>query len=133
MSAIARGSFTVKIQPEGAGDAADGVTLGRMLLDKQYDGDLIASAQGQMLTAMTTAEGSAGYVAIERVTGRLAGRDGSFVLQHSGSMDRSAQTLSISIVPDSGSRGLAGLIGTLAIVVRDGKHFYELSYTLPER
>jgi len=83
------------------------------------------------LTAMTSVEGSAGYVAIERLTGALKGRKGSFVLQHTGTMNRSAQHLTISVVPDSGTEELTGLTGVMTIRIADGKHFYELEYTLP--
>jgi hypothetical protein len=127
MTATAKGAFTVDMKPQ---NDADGASIGRMLLDKHYTGDLVATARGQMLAAMTAVQGSAGYVAIERVTGRLAGRDGSFVLQHSGSMDRGVPSLSITVVPDSGTDGLAGLRGTLKIDIQDGAHFYELAYEL---
>jgi Protein of unknown function (DUF3224) len=105
--------------------------LGRMLLDKQYAGDLVADGQGQMLTAMTATQGSAGYVAIELVTGTLHGRAGSFALQHSGTMDRGSPLLLVTLVPDSGTDALEGISGQLTIRVAEGKHFYALDYTLP--
>ncbi len=108
------------------------VALGRLRLDKRYHGDLQAQGGGWMLSAVTATPGSAGYVAIERVVGRLQGREGSFVLQHGGSMARGAKQLRIEVVPDSGSDGLAGIAGTLAIRMADGEHFYDFDYTLPE-
>jgi len=126
----ARGTFEVKLSPQAPDDAADGVRLGRMSADKQIHGDLEGTSKGQMLSAMTAVQGSAGYVAMERVTGTLHGRKGSFVLQHTGTMTRGAQQLSITVVPDSGTGELAGLSGRMQITIADGKHSYELEYTL---
>ena len=131
MTTIAKGSFTVDMSPQGDSDTRDGVSLGRLSLRKRFEGDLEATGDGQMLTATTPAKGSAGYVAIERVTGTLSGRSGAFALQHTGTMDHGAQQLSISVVPDSGTGGLAGLSGALHIRIADGQHFYEFEYTLP--
>jgi hypothetical protein len=103
-----------------------------MSIDKQFHGDLEATSKGEMLAAMTETKGSAGYVAIERVTGALHGRTGAFVLQHSGTMNRGAASLSVTVVPDSGTDKLAGLSGKMAIQVEGGKHSYEFEYTLPE-
>ena len=105
--------------------------LGRFLLTKKFSGDLDASARGHMLSAGTGIKGSAGYVAIDQVTGSLDGRKGSFVLQHSGSMKRGAPTLSVMVVPDSGTGELEGLTGTLSINIVDGKHFYDFLYSVP--
>src|SRR4051794_321731 len=105
----ASGHFIVKITPEWNDAAADGGSLGRMALDKQFHGDLEGTSRGIMLTAGTSTKGSAGYVAIERVSGSLDGRQGSFVLQHSGTMNRGAPQLTITVVPDSGSGQLTGL------------------------
>lgn len=129
----ASGAFDVQMQPQPAADESPtpGVSLGRMLLSKKYHGDLQATAQGQMLSAVTPTAGSAGYVAIEHVTGTLHGRAGSFVLQHSGLMNRGDKQLSISVVPDSGTGELAGLQGRLDIRMAEGKHFYDMAYTLP--
>ena len=133
----ASGAFDVQMQPQPAADetltpgATPGVTFGRLLLTKRYQGDLQATASGQMLSAVTPTAGSAGYVAIEHVSGTLHGRAGSFVLQHSGLMNRGDKQLSISVVPDSGTGELAGLQGRLDIRMTEGKHFYELVYTLP--
>lgn len=130
MTTVATGQFTVEMKPLTTPDTADGVSLGRMALDKRFEGDLQATGHGEMLTALTPVKGSAGYVAIERVTGRLHGRDGSFVLQHSGLMDQGAQQLVITVVPGSGTGALVGLSGSLRIRIAEGRHFYELEYTL---
>lgn len=127
----ATGTFEVSMTvPDSLQERTVG-TLGRMLLDKQFAGDLVASSQGQMLTAITPTKGSAGYVAIELVTGTMGGRTGSFMLQHSGTMDRGAPQLLVTVVPDSGTEALAGISGQLTIRVAEGKHFYTLDYTLP--
>jgi len=131
MTTHASGTFEVKLTPQPADDYADGATLGRMTIDKQFHGDLEATSKGQMLTGMASVKGSAGYVAIERVSGVLAGRRGTFVLQHSGSMNRGAPSLTISVVPDSGTDQLAGLAGTMVINVVEGRHSYTFDYTLP--
>jgi hypothetical protein len=131
MSMRARGTFEVKLTPEASGaDAADSA-LGRLTMAKQFHGDLEGLSRGQMLTAMTPVEGSAGYVAIERVTGTLHGRAGTFVLQHSGTMERGQQQLAIAVVPDSGTGELEGLAGQMIITIADKKHSYDLEYTLP--
>jgi hypothetical protein len=132
MAGTARGTFDVKVVPAAPDDKAEGSTLGRWSIDKQYHGDLDATGKGEMLTAGTDVKGSAGYVAIERVTGTLNGRKGSFVLQHSGTMAHGALQLQITVVPDSGSGQLAGLAGKLTVIIADGKHSYEFDYTLPE-
>lgn len=129
MNAHARGTFDVKLTPQPSDDK-DAVP-GRMLLDKQYHGDLVATSKGQMLTAGDAAKGSAGYVAIEQVTGTLAGRSGTSVLQHSGTMTRGALELAIKVIPGSGTGQLAGLEGAMTIKVVEGKHFYDFEYTLP--
>ena len=128
---IANGQFEVKMtpQPDGGGETA-GVKLGRMLLEKVFHGDLEATGLGQMLTAVSDTPGSAGYVAIEHVTGTLHGRQGSFVFQHSGTMDGGAQSLAITVVPGSGSGELAGLAGRFSLRIEGGQHFYEFDYTL---
>jgi len=126
------GTFSVSMQPQPWPEAeAPGLTVGRLLLSKQYQGELQATAQGQMLSAMTGVPGSAGYVAIEVVTGTLLGRAGSFALQHRGVMDRGRPTLSVTVVPDSGNGELAGLAGTLGIRIEGGQHFYDFDCTLP--
>jgi hypothetical protein len=128
---VIKGNFDVKMTPVSE-DTADGVPLGRFLLDKQYHGDLTATSKGEMLTAGSIATGSAGYVAIERVTGKLQGRQGSFALQHTGTMNRGAPTLSINVVPHSGTGQLTGLGGSMNIIIADGKHSYEFDYSIAE-
>jgi hypothetical protein len=130
----ASGTFDVKIAAQPADDHSDGGALGRMTIDKTYHGDLEGTAVGQMLTGMSPTEKTSGvYVAVERVTATLAGCKGTFVLHHTGVMDRGAQSLKITVVPDSGTDQLSGLTGTLAIDIRDGKHFYTFDYALPAR
>ena len=132
MTMSAQGSFEVKMQPQAQEETSGSSVPGRMLLDKQFHGDLEATSKGQMLTALTDVEGSAGYVAIEHVSGTLAGRSGTFVLQHSGVMTRGAQQLTITVVPDSGTDQLVGLAGKMEISIANGKHSYTLEYTLSQ-
>jgi hypothetical protein len=127
----AAGSFTVTIRPLQKPEITPGSSLGRMALEKQFVGDLVASGKGEMLTAMTDIAGSAAYVAIERVSGVLQGRRGGFVFQHSGTMTHGVQRLSITVVPDSGVDKLAGIDGSFTINIVDGQHFYEFEYSLP--
>lgn len=122
------GTFDVRMQPLDPPAAVPGSARGRLSLDKRYHGALDAVGEGQMLSAMSAVKGSAGYVAIERVSGTLEGRAGSFVIQHHGLMDRGAQQLAITIVPDTGTDALAGITGTMAIRIEDGRHFYDLDY-----
>lgn len=126
------GTFTVEMKPL-ASDApgAGGTPLGRMSLAKVFVGDMAGTSQGEMLTAVTSVAGSAGYVAIERFTGSVQGRQGSFVLQHSGTMDRNARQLAIGVVPDSGSGELQGIAGRFLLTIDGGVHRYELDYRLP--
>ena len=131
MTEYARGPFDVQLAPQPADAHADGVTLGRMTIDKQFSGDLVASSVGQMLTGMSAVKGSAGYVAIERVTGTLAGRTGSFILQHTGVMNRGVPSLAVTVVPDSGTVELTGISGTLQIEIEGKAHSYVLEYSLP--
>ena len=126
----AKGTFDVKVDPQGEADKAEGSTLARMSLDKKYHGDLEAGAKGTMLTAGTDVKGSAGYVAIERVTGTLHGKRGSFVLQHTGTMDRGVPQLAITVVPDSGTDELVGLSGSMQIQIEQGRHAYTFDYSL---
>lgn len=131
MTTRIRGSFEVKLVPQTA-VAGEEATIGRLLLDKQFHGELEATSKGQMLAAQTTVQGSAGYVALERVSGTLQGRRGAFVLQHNGLMNRGAPQLTITVVPDSGTDELGGLAGTMAIEIVDGKHFYVFEYSLAD-
>jgi len=123
----ATGTFDVKLQPQ---TTAEGSTLSRLSIDKQFHGDLEAVSTGEMLAAGTEVKGSAAYVALERVTGTLHGRRGTFALQHTGIMNRGAPTLTITVVPDSGTGELAGLAGSLDITITDGKHSFTFDYTL---
>jgi len=135
MTEHAKGPFDVKLAPAALAfdDSDDGAARGRMSLDKHYHGDLEAASKGEMLTAMTGTQGSAGYVAIEKVVGTLGGRHGTFALQHFATMTRGAPRLEIIVVPDSGTGDLAGLGGTMKIVIAEGgKHFYEFEYHLDE-
>ena len=132
MAGHASGTFDVKLVPQGTVDKAEGSTLARMSIDKQYHGDLEADSKGEMLAAGTDVKGSAGYVAIERVIGTLQSRKGSFVLQHSGTLTRGAPQQNITVVPDSGTGQLVGLSGKLTVIIADGKHSYDFDYTLPE-
>jgi hypothetical protein len=127
----ASGSFEVTMQPLRNAEVCTDPMFGRFLLTKKFSGDLEASARGHMLSAGTAVKGSAGYVAIDQVTGTLEGRTGGFVLQHSGSMNRGVPSLSIMVVPDSGTGELAGITGTLSINIVDGKHFYDFLYSFP--
>jgi Protein of unknown function (DUF3224) len=129
MTRIATGEFVVKLLPLGL-DGQDS-KFGRMSIDKTISGGLVATTVGQMLTAMTDVKGSAGYVAIERVDGVLDGKKGSFALQHTGTMNRGAPSLSVTVVPDSGTDELVGLSGEFKIIIAGGKHSYEFKYTLP--
>jgi hypothetical protein len=128
----ASGPFEVKLTPQPSADKPEGALLGRLLIEKQFRGDLEATSRGEMLSAGTAVKGSAGYVAIEHVSGTLHGKSGTFILQHSGTMTRGAPHLSVSVVPDSGTGQLVGLAGKMAINIVDGKHSYEFEYTLAE-
>lgn len=125
MSESARGTFEVSIEPLDSHEA----TVGRMTIDKRFSGQLTGGSRGEMLAHRTAVAGSAGYVAMELVTGTLNGKAGGFVLQHTGSMDRGAPSLSITIVPDSGTGELAGIAGKLELTITDGKHYYDIQYT----
>ena len=125
------GTFDVDLKPlAGYAEGQDGVRLGRMSIDKRFHGELEAQSRGEMLNSMTTVEGSAGYVAIEQVQGSLAGKSGSFVLQHYATMNRGQGTLTLEVVPDSGHGELVGLVGQMHIRIEDGQHFYDFEYEL---
>jgi len=128
------GEFQVKLQPlEFYAKGSEGMNLGRMSLDKTFTGALEAVSKGEMLSAMTSTKGSAGYVAIEQVIGSLSGKSGSFVLQHFGTMNRGKDNLILEVVPDSGSGELTGISGNMLIKIENGKHFYEFEYELSEK
>jgi len=130
MTTRANGTFTVTMTPQPPpGDPAD-ATLGRMTIDKTFEGDLHGTSKGEMLAAGTAVKNSAGYVAIEKVTGTLHGRTGTFMLQHSGTMDRGEPHLTVTVVPDSGTGDLTGLSGRMNIIIAGGTHSYELDYTI---
>ena len=130
MTTQATGTFKVQLQPQQPDDPAGSALLGRLSITKEFQGDLIATSQGTMLSAGTTVADSAGYVALEQVSGTLQGRTGTFVLQHNGSMARGVPQLTITVVPDSGTAELLGLAGTMAIRITEGQHFYDFDYTL---
>ncbi len=129
MSTTVKGSFEVKLVPQELALTHDRPGLGRMSIDKHFHGDLEASSKGEMLSAGTGVKSSAGYVAIERVTGTLQGKRGTFVLQHFATMNRGVPQLTIAVVPDSGTEDLTGLEGTMSIDIVDGHHFYAFSYS----
>jgi hypothetical protein len=129
VSKQASGPFEVKMNPQIDDNVGD-PTVGRMSLDKRFYGDLEGLSKGQMLAVSTDVQGSAGYIAMERVIGKLDGREGSFALQHNGTMTRGTPQLIITVVPDSGTGELVGLAGKMTINIVDGKHYYELEYTL---
>ncbi len=124
----AAGEFDVTLKPVSVADEP----LMRMSIDKIFHGDLQATSLGQMMAGGNDANGARVYVALETVTGSLKGRTGSFILAHRGTMSSQGQTLSVIIVPDSGTDQLSGISGTLDIEIRDGKHFYTMDYALPE-
>src|SRR5579863_8794211 len=132
MSQRAAGAFDVKVTPQKPDtQIARAANFSRLTIDKRFHGDLEGISKGEMLATQTETQGSAGYVALERVTGRLGGRQGSFVLQHSATMSRGTPTSSISVVPDSGSGELRGISGSMTITVAaDGAHSYQLDYKL---
>ena len=132
MSQHISGLFDVKMSPQAAAENEE-AGIGRMLLDKKFHGDLQADSKGQTLAHTTSVKGSAGYVAMEKVIGDLQGRKGSFVLQHSGTMNRGEATLVLTVVPDSGTEELEGLSGSMTITITDGKHYYGFDFGLPEK
>lgn len=132
MTTHASGMFEVKLTPQPQDDSAVGTAIGRMVIDKQFHGDLEATSKGEMLAVGTDVEGSAGYVAMEQVSGTLHSRSGTFTLQHSATMTRGVPQLSITVVPDSGTGQLQGLSGRMMIEIADGKHSYSFEYALAE-
>jgi hypothetical protein len=125
-----RGEFDVKMSPMPPDDKDNPGPLGRMSIDKQFRGDLTATSKGQMVAFRSAVDGSAGYVAMEQVTGTLEGQAGTFVLQHSSTMARGTPRQSITVVPDSGTGELVGLSGTMTIDIVDKKHFYNFDYEM---
>jgi hypothetical protein len=131
MTIHAAGTFAAKTAPLAPDEATNGTAIGRFSLDKQYQGDLVAASTGEMLGAGNPNTGTAGYVAIEQVTGTLHDVNGSFALQHFGSMQAGRFDLTVKIVPGSGTEGLEGIAGVMTIMIDAGKHSYTLDYTLP--
>jgi hypothetical protein len=127
----AEGTFDVKNSPLGADDAINGTSIGRYGLDKQFHGDLEGVGKGEMLGAGSPATGTAGYVAIEQVTGTLQGRSGSFAIQHFGTMEDNHFELTVKVVPGSGSGELTGISGEMQILIANGKHAWKFDYMLP--
>ena len=125
----AHGTFTVDVHPLTPAPAEG---LGRFSINKQMHSDLEATTKGEMFSGGDPRKGVAGYVAIEVVTGTLAGKHGSFALQHFATMDASGPKMQVIIVPGSGTGDLQGIGGTLTIRIENGQHFYDLDYTLPE-
>lgn len=123
----ASGTFEVTVTPQ-APDEGDDSGISRLALDKTFRGDLEATSRGQMLTLSTAVEGSAGYVAMEQVTGTLHGKSGKFALQHFGKMTRGKPNLNVTVAPDSGTDALTGLSGRMEIIISEGKHSYEFEY-----
>jgi hypothetical protein len=130
MTTHATGTFEIKMNPQD--DKSDDKSLGRMTIEKQWHGGLLGASKGQMLTGGDVTKGSAGYVAIEKFSGTLNGRKGTFILQHSATMTRGEGQLTITVVPDSGTDQLEGLTGKLMIKIADGKHSYDFEYALPQ-
>lgn len=125
----ARGTFDVKMTPQPPDDGAGG-GFDRLFGEKQFHGELDAVSKSQMLAARTAVEGSAGYVALELVTGKLNGKRGSFVLQHKGTMSKGVYNMNVTVIPDSGTDELVGIAGTMTIIIEGGKHAYNFEYTL---
>lgn len=127
----AKGTFSVRLDTLAL-DHPENETfmLGRRRITKTFAGDLSAESRGEMLSAAGQSKGSAGYVAIERVEGTLHGKKGSFVLKHDGTMDRGQPSLTVRVVPDSGTHELEGLRGSMQIDIVDGQHFYTFDYEL---
>jgi hypothetical protein len=130
MSHHAHGTFTVKVQPLTPAPAEG---LSRYSINKQIHGDLEATTVGEMFSGGDPKQGTAGYVAIETVTGTLAGKNGSFALQYFATMDQSGPKMQVIVVPGSGTGKLAGIAGTFTITIENGQHFYEFDYTLPQQ
>jgi len=125
----AKGTFQVKMVPQPPDDNVGDPAIGRMALDKMFDGDLAGVSKGQMLAAQSDVQGSAGYVAIEKFTGTLGGKEGTLMLQHFGLMQGSDSELRINVIPDSGTGELKGISGSLNIIISGGEHAYEFDYT----
>ncbi|MGB7202331.1 MAG: DUF3224 domain-containing protein [Pyrinomonadaceae bacterium] len=133
VSKIAKGTFVVKVTPLAVEENVGDPLIGRLSLEKQLSGDLVGTSKGQMLGVQTEVKDSAGYVAMERFTGALGGKKGSFALQHLGTMQGGKFDLNVIVVPDSGTGELAGLTGKMNIIIKDGKHLYEFEYSFEKK
>ena len=131
MTQRATGSFEVKVTQQTASEIAQSGEIMRLTIDKEFRGDLAGTSKGEMLAAGTESTGSGVYVAVERVTATLAGRTGKFVLMHAGTRNKTSQDLSVTVAPESGTGGLAGIAGKMTIIIEGGKHDYVFEYTLP--
>lgn len=130
----AKGTFVVKVSPAEASALAKEAEIGRMTIDKAFSGDIEGTSKGEMLTGGTESTGAMAYVALERVTGAVNGRSGSFLLMHNASMlksDPASGGMQITVVPQSGTDKLAGITGKMTIVIEGAKHNYDLEYELP--
>ena len=133
MPGRAKGPFDVKVAPLTLSEVAQDPALGRMSIDKQYHGDLEGTGKGEMLTGGNAASGSGVYVAVERVSGTLGGKKGSFLLYHHATMTQGKPDLTIMVAPESGTDQLAGISGRMNIIFEaGGKHAYDFEYTLPD-
>ena len=129
---IAKGPFEVKLAPVEAYNTDPTAKVGRMSLDKQFHGDLEGTSKGEMLHVGGEVQGSAAAVAIERVTGTLAGKSGSFALFHVGVMEGGVPKYwKVNVAPDSGMGELQGIKGEMKIIIDGKNHAYELEYELP--
>ncbi|TBR12432.1 MAG: DUF3224 domain-containing protein [Lysobacter sp.] len=126
------GRFDVKRTPQGALDIGGDAKAMHLRFDKTFEGPLQATSVVHMMALGTVVEGSAGYVAIERLDGGVEGRTGRFAMMHFGVMDRGSPSLRLEVLPDSGEGDLTGLRGSMKIDITDGAHFYTLDYTLPD-
>ena len=125
------GKFELTLKPlETYAEGINDVKLGRLAIDKTFHGGLSAVSKGEMLNVLSSVEGSAGYVAIEQVSGMLEGKTGSFVLQHYGTMSSNSQHLTLEVIPNSGSGELQELSGTMAIRIENGQHYYDFDYAI---
>lgn len=131
MGMKATGTFSVDMKPiDGYAEGINDIKLNRMSIDKLFEGDLGGTSKGEMLSAMTSVKGSAGYVAIEQVDGEIGGMKGSFVLQHFGTMHSGHERLILEVVPDSGTGDLTGISGSMSIKIDGGQHFYEFDFSI---
>ena len=127
----ARGEFEVQLTPRELDGPSEDPGLSRLAIVKQLRGDLVGTGHGQMLASGGPPQMSGAYVAIERISGTLSGKEGSFVLIHRGTMDASGNELEVTVAPESGTEGLTGIRGKFKIIIEGGKHLYEFEYEMP--